>query len=157
MNNKNKTCPTCQGNVHGRSDKIFCGIECKNEHHKEARKYNHGRLISHKRINRNYLVLLGIFGELYQQVQIHQDMLFKYGYDLNAFISRNFRLNEFSLFEFKIRKCDNGIIEITRKNDPRQLGQKFIDRWRCEFEDGFSISWRRNSKGYFEFLRRFTY
>jgi endogenous inhibitor of DNA gyrase (YacG/DUF329 family) len=40
LNYQHEACPECDSNVFGRSDKRFCSINCKNNHHNAARKKN---------------------------------------------------------------------------------------------------------------------
>lgn len=154
MNRKEKTCPTCNGSVHGRKDKVFCSINCKNEHHKIARIVaNKSEGLRNKRIKRNYTVLLGILGVSYRKVEIHRDELFKYGFDVNAFMST---VGEcFQIFQFKFRKLKNGIIEIVRKGKPVKMYKEFIERWKKEYPDGMEMELGTSLGGGMKYFRRY--
>ncbi len=60
-NNSNRTCIICETNIYGRSDKVFCGIDCKNKYHSEVRKTT--KTVSAetiKLINKNWKILTNL-------------------------------------------------------------------------------------------------
>lgn len=56
-----RKCVICESNLVGRSDKVFCGIQCKNKYHSEVRKSNKTyESETMKIITKNYIILAGV-------------------------------------------------------------------------------------------------
>lgn len=59
-----RCCVICDAKLIGRSDKVFCGIQCKNKYHSEIRKTNKTfESETSKIITKNYLILAGVISK----------------------------------------------------------------------------------------------
>jgi hypothetical protein len=58
------TCPICQSPLHGRTDKRFCSLACKNEHHAITRRQTKDAVAEiDGYLHRNREILLTIMGD----------------------------------------------------------------------------------------------
>ncbi|WP_310993885.1 hypothetical protein [Aequorivita marina] len=77
----NSECKICAKPLKGRSDKIFCSTQCKNQYHKKIR---HATKVAAIEINgylkRNYTILLEVLGKNKSQVKIYRNLLVKKGF-----------------------------------------------------------------------------
>jgi len=129
-------CPTCAEKVEGRSDKIFCGIPCKNKHHSIARAQFKSRAeYAFDRIKRNWILLEGILGKDHNHLRIHRDALFKHGFDISrctrAF--QNGRTFIFEIGEYQCKLFENGIVEVKRILALSPWIPGFFERWLVDF------------------------
>lgn len=135
MNTQPK-CSTCGKNLHGRKDKVFCNTTCKNKHHYEARQLvlleNNSKV---KTINRNFIVLTGLFKDTTRTLRIHYKLLFKHHFDEfsseSTFIDKGKRY--YKIRNFIFRRLKNGIIEIHRLDSNKIKSAIFFDRWEAAF------------------------
>ncbi|MCO5248620.1 MAG: hypothetical protein M9887_06715 [Chitinophagales bacterium] len=76
-----KNCKVCEKPIKGRSDKIFCSIECKNYYHKKLR---FATKMAAKQIDgylkRNYKILLELLGGNKIQVKVYRNQLSQKGF-----------------------------------------------------------------------------
>lgn len=141
-----KTCPTCKKNVHGRKDKVFCELKCKDIHRElEIKQTSEIQHLNDKGVIRNCVILTGILGYKYKSVDIHRDLLFKHGFNIDKFISKRYHkgIVVYCLPSFEFMLLKNGIVRILRlKRRNKQLFIKeFLDRWELEFPEGVRMSW----------------
>jgi len=74
----NQKCKICKSPVKGRSDKIFCSIDCKNEYHVKLRRATSKATQKIDRmLHRNRSILLEIMGKRKTQIKIPRDLLDK--------------------------------------------------------------------------------
>ncbi len=78
-------CKMCKGPIKGRSDKVFCSSDCKNDYHIRLRQATYNA--THKTdliLHRNRSILLEIIGKNFIQKKIHRMILdqkkFNYSY-----------------------------------------------------------------------------
>lgn len=78
MNNR---CKICGKSIYGRSDKIYCSTQCKNEYHKKLR---YASMVAAIEINgylkRNYSILLELMGKNKLQIKLYRNRLEKKGF-----------------------------------------------------------------------------
>lgn len=148
---KHAPCPTCNGLVLGRSDKRFCSIKCKNEHHRIARIQLKSRFVNiQKRIRRNLAILEGILGPTAQGMNIHKDALFQYGFDMGIctnFINRSDE-NWLELGDYQYSLSSKGIVTVERMKKLSVFMPGFFERWGIEFPKGMKVdeNWNPTSK-----------
>lgn len=131
-----KTCPCCSGLVIGRSDKIFCTIKCKNIHHNAARsQLNLQFKQSQKIIQRNLVVLEGILGHEHNEMTIHKDTLFHYGFNLRSCtsVTRVGTKNVYHLGNYNYTICSDGTVKVKREGIKIEQYDLFFNRWEKEF------------------------
>lgn len=139
---KHAPCPTCKGHITGRTDKRFCSIKCKNEHHRNARIQFKSRFHDmQKRLRRNLVVLEGILGPTAKGMNIHKDALFKFGFDIKlctGSISKQ-EQNWFELGEYQYSINSNGIVTVERVQRVSSYMPGFFERWEIEFPQGMVV------------------
>lgn len=132
-----KTCPCCLGLVIGRSDKIFCSIKCKNIHHNAARSQLNAQFKqTQKIIHRNLVVLEGILGNFHNEMIIHKDTLFRYGFNLHSCtsISKKGKKIIYHLGNFNYSICSRGEVKVKRHNNfDSEQNDLFYNRWAKDF------------------------
>ena len=149
-------CPTCAGEVVGRTDKRYCCVKCKNEHHRIARMQVKPQVKEEKRkLVRNIVLMEGILGAENNCMAIHKNLLFLHGFDMNACSSvvvvndRNYQ--HLGDYTFRIEK--NGMI-LVKRNKPLSWAQpEFFARWRIDFPVGIEVE---NEADLFESDREFS-
>lgn len=79
-----KTCKWCKSKLNGRSDKIFCSINCKNNYHVKLRQVT-GIVTApvDKILHRNRSILLEIMGKNKVQIKIERMVLDKKKFNFN--------------------------------------------------------------------------
>jgi len=135
-------CPTCSGAVIGRRDKRFCSIKCKNEHHQKARVHlrtRYGEI--QKRVHRNYILLEGIMGPTATGMDIHKDILFKFGFDISICTGNKIVNNEqwYELGEYHFRIDDEGIVSVDRMKKLSEYMPGFFERYEIDFPKGLEV------------------
>ncbi|MBI1836568.1 MAG: hypothetical protein HYR91_04815 [Flavobacteriia bacterium] len=112
---KERRCLVCEKSIHGRSDKIFCGINCKNHYHSEVRKIT--KTISAetvKIINKNWAILTSMMTKDYNQVTVKKLTLQRLGFDFGAITSvhSNHSFINFGIYNYiyYITKYDKVVI-----------------------------------------------
>lgn len=139
---KHAPCPTCKGQVIGRTDKRFCSIKCKNEHHRNARIQFKSRFQDiQKRLRRNMVVLEGILGPTAKGMNIHKDALFKFGFDLDL-NTRSFAKSDqiwFELGDYQYTLSSKNIVTVERMKKLSHYMPGFFERWEIEFPKGMMV------------------
>jgi hypothetical protein len=141
-NFKHAPCPTCQGGVAGRSDKVFCSVTCKNKHHSVARALVKSRLNELKeRLRRNLIVLEGVVGRNGKKVEIHRNALFIKGFDFHGFTSayRKSKKLFFELGNYIFSFLTNGKVYVERVGELSENMPVFFRRWEIDFPDGKNV------------------
>lgn len=70
------TCKICKKTLHGRTDKIFCSVGCKNRYHSHLRKAsNRAAQQIDEYLKRNHGILLEIIGKNKTQIKIKRTLL----------------------------------------------------------------------------------
>jgi len=112
-------CKICNKNLLGRSDKIFCSIQCKNYYHSNLRRVN--RIAVHDIdtiLHRNRAILLEIMGKNKSQLKVNRIILekkkfhFKYHTHMNVNKQgkKYFHLYDFAWMQFS----DDSILIVRR-------------------------------------------
>ena len=81
---KNHKCKMCKSPIKGRSDKVFCSLNCKNEYHIKLRQVTHkATLAIDKILHRNRSILLEVMGKNQWQKKINRLILDKKKFNFN--------------------------------------------------------------------------
>jgi len=139
---KHSPCPTCKGKVVGRSDKRFCSLKCKNEHHRIARIQIKSRFYEiQKKLHRNIIVMEGILGTEDQNMSIHKEVLFKHGFNAELFTGKIFKDNvEWrELGDYHFVDGEEGIMHIERSKKLSSSMPVFFARWAIDFPKGLVV------------------
>jgi len=83
-------CKICHKDIHGRSDKLFCSIKCKNYYHVKLRRVTHNAAkdIDHI-LHRNRSILLEVLGKNAIQKKIDRTILAKKYFNFKYFTHLN--------------------------------------------------------------------
>lgn len=130
------TCAMCDSKLIGRSDKVFCGIECKNEHHKATRLTILAELLmEEKTLKRNLVILRGLVSKKGRRIRIHYKLLFKLGFDLLSFQASVQKAGKaFNRIDnYFFRKLPNGFVELTNYGANEVDLESFLERWKMPF------------------------
>ncbi len=136
MENNNSTkcrkCIQCSTPIEGRSDKIFCGINCKNNYHKNQREYRKVNSESVLQIlQKNYTILEGVSEGKSEPFEIKKSYLAKLGYAFDYFTSNNSSGHK-TCFNFYMDLNDIRKIKIHPPNNRKLHDHIFYDRWKFE-------------------------
>lgn len=135
-----RKCCVCSKNLHGRSDKRYCSSDCKNEHHKCARKKIYDEFKSwQKTILRNHVVLEGIIGRSASRIRIKRQTLFKFGFDQFSITGTYKKENQryFTIGKYHFTVTDNNKFEIFREKIPEMIEENFYKRWEVDFPEDY--------------------
>lgn len=73
-----RKCKICQKILRGRSDKVFCSMDCKNNYHKNVRYASKAAAIEiNGFLKRNYAILWELLGENKTQIKVYRNQLEK--------------------------------------------------------------------------------
>jgi hypothetical protein len=87
-----KKCKICKKIIRGRTDKIFCSVDCKNYYHKHLRYVAKQAAIQiNEYLKRNYSILLELLGKNKVQVKVYRNILeqkkFRFKYHTHSHIN----------------------------------------------------------------------
>ncbi len=69
-------CKMCDKILHGRSDKIFCSVGCKNQYHKHLRHATKQSAFQiDEYLKRNHAILLELIGKNKTQIKVYRNLL----------------------------------------------------------------------------------
>ncbi len=132
ISSNHRQCLICEKQLHGRSDKVFCDIHCKNYYHSEVRKTT--RSITSETIRflkRNYTILEGFMTEKAEKFSIHKTKLekegFKFQYVTHFIYQKDF--TRFSLFNFDYCFGKNNQVVVRRKEQNPSISPFLFKRW----------------------------
>ncbi len=128
------SCPVCSGTVVGRSDKIYCSVQCKNKHHRESRRLNTPLTREQNRkLLRNLTLLEGLMREA-KFMHIHKDELIKRGFDLNSVTGVEIQGTRYRLkcYHFSYTLSPDGILHVTRHVKVQENRPGFYERYVCD-------------------------
>jgi hypothetical protein len=133
-----RPCPVCSGNVHGRKDKRYCGIKCKNQHHYYSRQMN--TPMTHE-VNRqqlrNLTILEGVMKEAGALTRIHQNALIRHGFHFETVtgVQVNGSKIVYLCYHFNYTIGKDGIVNIWRNKKVHLVLPGFYERWEIDFPD----------------------
>ncbi len=129
--NLNRTCIICERQLFGRSDKVFCAIQCKNKYHSEVRKTT--KTISAetlKIINKNWTILASLMTEKGEKVTIKKLTLQRLGFDFNTItnvILKNQYIN-FGIYNFNYYITKNEHVIIMKDKEQSEISPFIFKR-----------------------------
>jgi hypothetical protein len=129
---KHPTCPICKDKLFGRSDKRFCSVKCKNQHHQIARRYLRNMVeMENQRRERNLTLLEGLMDARNDQFETHLNFLSKQGFHLEYCHLRKKEKSYqiYSCYHFVIELRTTGFMKIRRQMSPLFLKDEFYQRY----------------------------
>lgn len=146
-------CVTCQDEYHGRTDKRYCSVKCKNEHHKVARKHNEPFVDSFlTRLNRNLTVIRGLLNEAHNSLEVDKRTLVSLGFDLELIthvVRRNGEMLAY-IKDYLVEEVNDLVLRFTatvpdEKDDSAEGEQNaviFFRRWEADYPKDLRKGWR---------------
>lgn len=119
---KKRKCPICKSSVKGRTDKIFCSLDCKNQYHVRLRRAT-AKAVSEtdKILHRNRSILLEIMGKNTSQKKINRLILerkkFRYDYYTRTYVNVHGKLYKY-VYDFAWMEFSDQEILILRRGKP---------------------------------------
>lgn len=114
---KKRTCIICEQTLFGRSDKVFCGITCKNKYHSEVRKSTKSVMAeTNKIMNKNWLILSNLMTESTDRFVIKRLALERLGFNFQVIsnvIDHNWR-TVYGIYNFSYYVGNNNNIIVTQ-------------------------------------------
>ncbi len=116
-------CKICKAPLHGRIDKIFCSIQCKNRYHFSLRRdTNKAAKISDKILHRNRSILLELMGKNIRQKKVTRILLdqkkFNYNYVTGYYVNSRNKIYNY-VYDFSWMIFSDREILIFRKSSPK--------------------------------------
>lgn len=132
-----RVCCVCSKTLHGRSDKVFCDIGCKNKYHSQMRKENKTETIETIKIAlRNYQILCYLQGSKSNKFEISRLELERMGFDFNivtSFEQTRFGIKLF-LFSFTWYQTSNRKIVVSRDENHSPIAPYLYRRWKIHYQ-----------------------
>ncbi len=132
----NRTCIVCEKFIFGRSDKVFCDIQCKNKYHAElARSKKTIANETLKILAKNWAILSTIMGECVSELHINKVELAEHGFDFTAVSGVDIATNNirFDVFEYTWCYRANQEIKITLNKKQIPISPFIFKRWKYRY------------------------
>jgi hypothetical protein len=111
-----KICPLCERPYSGRSDKLFCSIECKNNHHNSLRKQGVVNMINQS-LHQNRTVLFHLLHAGTNTETVERVVLERLGFQFELMTGVSNKSNGhicWKVYEFEWSELPDGSIRIER-------------------------------------------
>ncbi|MBI1838418.1 MAG: hypothetical protein HYR91_14240 [Flavobacteriia bacterium] len=133
---QNRKCLICEKAIFGRSDKIYCGINCKNHYHSEVRKTT--KTISAetiKLIHKNWKILASIMTEKGNQVTTKKVTLQRLGFnfDVATSVHTKFGFYNLGIFNYTYYVTKNDTVIILQNKDESEITPFLFKRLLLQF------------------------
>lgn len=127
-----RSCCVCDSKLHGRSDKVFCNISCKNKYHTSLRKHNKSVSVQTiNKLNKNYQILCLLLGEEMDSFSISKLELIRLGFQFGIIsgIETNRFGIKFTVYEFSFYIKKNQEVCVSRNSSHSQISPYVYKRW----------------------------
>lgn len=131
-----RTCLVCAKKLQGRSDKIYCGIQCKNKYHAAVRSSTKGiRGEMMKTLMKNYFILEGILGEHGEEAEVSQTQLAREGFQFDHVtnVRHEGGCTRYRVFNRSYELVDSTKVRIFRNADESSVSPLLFVRWEKKF------------------------
>lgn len=126
---KKRTCVVCKKMIYGRSDKVFCSSNCKNEYHSTYRKEKRSAAFQIDSIlTKNYQIVAGLMAPGTIQLKIAKLALDKTGFNSDYFTHLDEQGNK-CIYQFILSGEEDGVIIIEALQDRRNHHPFIYERW----------------------------
>lgn len=132
-----RICCVCDKPLIGRSDKVFCGIQCKNKYHSDVRKHTKSAAnVNTKLLYKNYQILCLLLGDNCSKYSIHKRELEKSGFsfDVVSGVTHTPYGLKFELFEFSWYFSSKNQIIVRLDREQSQISPFMYKRWKYTLE-----------------------
>jgi hypothetical protein len=127
-----RLCCVCDKPLIGRSDKVFCGIQCKNKYHSEVRKHTKSAAsVSTAMLFKNYQILCLLLGTNCSKYSISKKELQKMGFCFEAVSGVTFTPYgiKHELFEFSWYYSKNNQVIVKLDREQSIISPFMYKRW----------------------------
>ena len=131
-----RTCIVCENYLFGRSDKVFCGITCKNRYHSElAKSQKTIAKETFKILAKNWTILSTLMGSGVAELHINKVELARHGFDYTTVSGVDITLKNlcFDVFEYTWSHKENNEIRITLNKKQIPISPFIFKRWRYRY------------------------
>lgn len=132
----NRTCLICAKKLHGRSDKIYCGIQCKNKYHSTVRSSTKGiKGEMMKTLMKNYYILEGFLGEEAQEAEVSQTQLAREGFQFDHITNhrKEGKSTRYRIFNREYEVVNTTKIKIYKNSEEGVVSPLLFLRWEKKF------------------------
>lgn len=132
----NRTCLICAKKLHGRSDKIYCGIQCKNKYHSIVRTSTKGiKAEMMKTLMKNYHILEGFLGDEAQEAEVSQTQLTREGFQFDHITNhrKEGKKTRYRIFNREYEFVNTTKIKIFRNSEESVVSPLLFIRWQKKF------------------------
>lgn len=142
-----RLCCVCDSPLFGRSDKVFCNIDCKNKYHSAIRKHN--KTVSNetvKILNKNYQILCFLLGKDNSKFEVNKLELQRKGFNFEILsgIKQNTGFYKPSLilkiYEFELILSQSENVIVTRNNEQSIISPYVYKRWERFYKHNENIN-----------------
>lgn len=128
---KAEHCTTCGKELHGRTDKVYCHIYCKNKHHSAAKKVTKEYVDDHARLlAKNLKTLFGLLQEGNNRIIVGKAELEEAHFALNVVTSIEHRGGRIRLFmgPFEMEDLPGNMVQFTILNTMEKNVRESLER-----------------------------
>jgi hypothetical protein len=132
-----RKCVICESKLVGRSDKVFCGIQCKNKYHSDVRKSNKTfESETLKTITKNYYILAGAVNQE-NSASVKKLVLQRLGFNFDHVTHIQIKPAGiiYSVFEFSFYISKNGNVIIHKDSKQIPISPYLYKRWKAVFPE----------------------
>lgn len=131
-----RRCLICAAKLVGRSDRIYCGIRCKNKYHSEVRSSTKGiRSETMKTLMKNYQILEGLLGEKGQKVEVSRTQLAREGFQFDhaTHVRQAGKRLRYRIFNREYEFVNTTKVRIFRNDEERAVSPFLFLRWERKY------------------------
>lgn len=126
---KTRNCVVCEKIIHGRSDKVFCSLKCKNHYHLTFKKEKKSAAFQIDSIlTKNYQIIAGLMPPGTIQLKIAKLVLDKTGFNSDYFTHLD-QSGKKCIYQFIVNLEENGIVIIESLQDRKNHHPFIYERW----------------------------
>ncbi|MES2587581.1 MAG: hypothetical protein V4622_01295 [Bacteroidota bacterium] len=136
-------CCVCDSKLFGRSDKVFCNVNCKNKYHAELRRHN--KTVSKETIkilNKNYQTLCFLLGKNCSKFKINKLELERKGFNyeiVSGFSQTKFGF-KLKIYEFSLYITHHNQVIISRDSEQSEISPFVYERWERFYKNNEHIN-----------------
>ncbi len=133
-----RNCVICDAKLIGRSDKVYCSLECKNRYHSTVRKQF--KSISSETVRilaRNHHILVGLMSDKTNNFIIDRLALERLGFKLK-YISGVTLINSamtYFVFDYSYTLLTDNRIVVTASKDRKPMSPFIFKRWNAVYQE----------------------
>lgn len=131
-----RTCAVCNGQLSGRSDKIYCDLKCKNKYHGQKRsEFRRVYAVYSKIAYNNAEILASLLQEVNDRLVISELELSRLGFNFNHVSSWKFKQGamRYQIFNFSWYFGKHGKVIISKNPEMTDISPFIFKRWKFRY------------------------